>query len=96
MYRLGIRKAPLRTLSLITRRTKYSTIFDTEDASKKWSAVEDILPPIQIPSPDLNQPFPTPSGNINQFHKTFLTRSHRMATAPARKKSAFGICSQTK
>lgn len=27
-----------------------------------WKFVEDILPPIQIPQPDMNQKFPTPTG----------------------------------
>ena len=27
-----------------------------------WKFVEDILPPIQIPTPDMNQKFPTPTG----------------------------------
>ena len=55
-------RAPFRNFIVCTRRARYSTAFETENAAKRWSAVEDILPPIQIPSPDLNQPFPTPSG----------------------------------
>ena len=57
-----IYRVPFRNLTVSTRRTRYSTAFETENAEKRWAAVEDILPPIQIPSPDLNQPFPTPSG----------------------------------
>ena len=59
MLRLGTRATPSR---LVLIRTKYSTAFETDDTRKRWSAVEDILPPIQIPTPNLNQPFPTPSG----------------------------------
>ena len=59
MLRLGTRATPSR---LVLMRTKYSTAFETDDARKRWSAVEDILPPIQIPTPNLNQPLPTPSG----------------------------------
>ena len=67
MLRLGTKWAngirAHRTPSrLVLMRTKYSTAFETDDAVKRWSAVEDILPPIQIPAPNLNQPFPTPSG----------------------------------
>ena len=70
MLRFGIRATPSR---LVLMRTKYSTVFETEDASKRWRAVEDILPPIQIPTPNLNQPFPTPSGIY-----LFLTLTYRL------------------
>ena len=86
MLRLGTRATPSR---LVLMRTKYSTAFETEDASKRWTAVEDILPPIQIPTPNLNQPFPTPSG-INLFftltYPQFTLMCCRMATTATRKK----------
>ena len=86
MLRFGIRATPSR---LVLMRTKYSTVFETEDASKRWRAVEDILPPIQIPTPNLNQPFPTPSGIYFFFTLTypqFTLKFCRMATTPTRKK----------
>merc|ERR1712212_1173571 len=58
----GMTITRINKLNLNLIRSKYSSILDTQDASKKWSAVEDILPPIQIPTPNLNQSFPTPSG----------------------------------
>ena len=86
MLRLGTRATPSR---LVLMRTKYSTVFETEDASKRWTAVEDILPPIQIPTPNLNQPFPTPSGIYLFFTLTypqFTLKCCRMATTATRKK----------
>ena len=86
MLRLGTRATPSR---LVLMRTKYSTAFETEDASKRWTAVEDILPPIQIPTPNLNQPFPTPSGIylfLTLTYPQFTLKCCRMATTPTRKK----------
>ena len=43
------------------RSTVWPTLIEA-DQPGGWNHVEDILPPIQIPKPDLNQTFPTPSG----------------------------------
>ncbi|CBY20607.1 unnamed protein product [Oikopleura dioica] len=48
-----------------------------------WKFVEDILPPIQIPQPDMNQKFPTPTGwqppskDLQSFDYPFFVERNR-------------------